>query len=132
MSPNPTPLAGGCFCGNIRYVISGTPRKATLCHCVDCRRAAGAPAVAWFSVERFGFSLTQGTPKRFRSSDHATRGFCADCGTPLIFEEDRSDELDITTATLDDPNRVPPIDHAWATSRVAWDYLSPDIPVRPG
>ena len=130
MSQTPEALTGGCFCGRIRYVVTAAPRSATLCHCVDCRRVAGAPAVAWFSVARFGFSLTQGTPKRHRSSDHATRGFCADCGTPLIFEEDGSAEIDISTATLDDPNRVPPVDHSWATSRIAWDYLSPAIPVR--
>ena len=130
MSQTPDTLTGGCFCGRIRYAVTAVPRKATLCHCVDCRRVAGAPAVAWFSVEQAGFRFTDGIPKRFRSSDRATRGFCPECGTPLMFEQDGSDEIDVPTATLDDPNRVPPADHSWARSRVVWDQLSPDIPVR--
>lgn len=123
-------LTGGCFCGRIRYAVTATPRKATLCHCADCRRIAGAPAVAWFSVDRSGFRVTGGTPKRFRSSDRAARSFCPDCGTPFLFEEDGSHEIDVSTATLDDPNQVPPVDHSWAQSLVVWDHLSPDIPVR--
>ena len=37
-------LAGGCMCGAVRYEADGAPFHATLCHCVDCRRAGGAPA----------------------------------------------------------------------------------------
>jgi hypothetical protein len=93
-----------------------------------CRRASGAPFVAWFSVPRSQLRLS-GEPRRFRSSDKATRGFCPDCGTALTFELDgAADEIDITTASLDDPNRVPPADHIYASSRIAWIKLADALP----
>ena len=125
------PFAGGCSCGGIRYEASGTPFSETLCHCADCRRAAGAPAVAWFTVRPAQFRIMGGQPKTFRSSPKVTRGFCPDCGTQLTFaSDDLPDEIDVTTATLDEPDRLPPKDHCYAASRVAWDHLSPRIPVR--
>src|SRR3712207_5083812 len=113
-------LTGGCFCGYVRYEAGGAPYNATLCHCTTCRRACGAPVVAWFSVPRTQFRLT-GEPRRFRSSNRAMRSFCPECGTALTFELDgAADEIDITTASLDDPSRVPPTDHTYAGSRIRW------------
>ena len=42
-------LEGGCLCGAVRYRISGSPLSSVNCHCESCRRASGAPAVAWIS-----------------------------------------------------------------------------------
>ena len=41
---------GGCLCGAIRYRITGAPVEALYCHCRMCRRAHGAPVVAWFET----------------------------------------------------------------------------------
>src|SRR4051812_47536370 len=105
-------LKGGCFCGEIRYEAAARPFNETSCHCSICRRTAGAPFVAWFSVPRTGFRLLQGAPARFRSSAHGTRSFCPRCGTPLTFEDDDfPQEIDVTTSSLDDAESVPPKDH---------------------
>ena len=101
-------LKGGCFCGAIRYEARGTPFHETNCHCSICRRTTGAPFVAWFSVPRSDFQFAQGTPARFRSSANGTRTFCPHCGTQLTFEHDDASELDVTTCSLDDPERLPP------------------------
>ena len=45
-------LTGGWVCGAVRYEADGAPFHATLCHCVDGRRASGAPGLAWFSARR--------------------------------------------------------------------------------
>ncbi len=122
---------GGCFCGTVRYEARGKPFHETLCHCSDCRRAAGAPNVAWFSVLRAAFRFTAGEPKLFRSSTRAIRRFCPDCGTQLTFEADAlPDELDITIASLDEPNDVPPHDHTRVGSRLAWDVIADGLPAR--
>ena len=122
-------LAGGCLCGAIRYETEAAPFHETICHCDDCRRAVGAASVAWFSVPRERFHVTVGTPASYRSSQHVTRRFCAACGTSLTFEEDGHLELDVTTASLDDAERVPPKDHTFARSRLSWDIVCDDLPV---
>ena len=114
-------LQGGCYCGAVRYVVEGDVFNGTLCHCSDCRRIAGAPAVAWFSVRKEAMRFTKGNPATFRSSEHVLRGFCAACGTTLTYQDDlHPDDIDITTASLDDPEAAPPRDHTFAVERLRW------------
>ena len=124
-----TPLRGRCLCGAIRYEVTGEPYDATLCHCSLCRRASGAPLVAWFSVSADEFRLLDGEPASFRSSEHATRTFCSRCGTPLTFRSDRTpDEVDVTTCSLEDPELVPPADHTQVATRLAWLKVADGLP----
>ena len=76
---------GGCQCGAIRYAMFAAP-KAGLCHCRMCQKAVGGPFLAWAMVPVEAFAWTRGQPAEFRSSSAATRGFCARCGTPLLFQ----------------------------------------------
>lgn len=114
-------LQGGCFCGAIRYETEGEPFHATLCHCSMCRRASGAPAVAWFSVPRGALRIVSGSPVWHRSSTKAERGFCPLCGTALFFRSNvLLDEIDITIASLDDPALVPPRDQIYTATKIPW------------
>jgi hypothetical protein len=114
-------IEGGCFCGDIRYRVSGPVSHETCCHCSQCRRSSGAPFVAWFSVRRPALQLTSGTPTEIQSSDHGTRSFCSRCGTALLFRSSHfPDELDVTICSLDSPEQVPPIDHTQTRSRLSW------------
>jgi hypothetical protein len=121
-------LQGGCHCGQVRYEAGGTPYHLTLCHCTDCRRTTGAPAVAWFSVPASRFRLVQGSPTQYRSSASAWRTFCGACGTPLTYQRDGSDEIDITTCSLDDPEALPPEDQTFARSRLRWMHELDTLP----
>ncbi|MFB9288933.1 GFA family protein [Pseudoduganella plicata] len=109
--------------------MTGTPFNSTLCHCTMCRRATGAPAVAWFSVRSSEFRFVAGRPASFGSSPGITRRFCGDCGTQLTFEDERwPDELDITTASLNDPEAIPPGDHTFMQSHLRWLALADGLP----
>ena len=79
---------GGCLCGALRYRATGEARFSTLCHCASCRRAAGAPAVAWVTFAEGSFAFTRGEPVQFRSSPPVVRSFCGRCGTPLSYRHD--------------------------------------------
>jgi hypothetical protein len=122
-------LKGGCLCGGIRYEAGGAPFHLTNCHCSICRRSTGAPFVAWFSVPRSEFRFVQGGPTRFRSTSKGTRSFCPLCGTQLTFEhDDAAAEIDVTTCSLDDPERLPPADHTRTSSKLSWVRLSDSLP----
>jgi hypothetical protein len=125
-------LMGGCLCGQIRYEAGGKPFHATVCHCAMCRRAAGAPMVAWFSVPRAEYRIVRGEPARFAWSERVIRSFCSRCGTSLTFETaEYPDEIDITTASLDDPEAVPPRDHTRTATQLRWVQLGDDLPAYP-
>lgn len=115
------PCEGGCLCGAVRYRLEGEVEDRAYCHCRTCQRQSGAPVVAWFALAPANFRYVKGAPKKYRASDRATREFCGDCGTYLLFrEDDPAASLGINTATLDDPARVPPAFHIWHESRIAW------------
>ena len=122
-------LQGGCMCGAVRYEASGEPFNVTLCHCVDCRRASGAPALAWFSVRRDELRWTRGNPARNASSPGVERTFCNHCGTQLAWQGAASpDEIGVTIGSLDDPNAIAPADHMFASQQVRWLCLADSLP----
>jgi hypothetical protein len=57
------------------------------------------------------------------------RTFCSTCGTPLTYQHASfPDELDVSTASLDDPSAFPPADHIWTSEQVAWLQLGDGLP----
>jgi hypothetical protein len=126
-------LTGGCFCGAIRYEITAPAQDATICHCVDCRRAAGAPIVAWFTVARDALRIVRGEPAGYASNPAVLRQFCSTCGTQLTWRHDGSpDHVDVSTGSLDAPEQVPPLDHTWTSQRLAWLRINDELPQYPG
>jgi len=115
-------LTGGCYCGAIRYQAGGRPIERALCHCSICRATTGAPAVAWFTVDRAAFRYTAGAPALFASSPQAERSFCPKCGTQLTFvhQDYGGERIDVTTASLDDAEAAPPVEQIWTRSRLSW------------
>jgi hypothetical protein len=110
----------------VRYRFTATPSSSANCHCRSCRRASGAPVVAWITVRRAELTLLSGTPGVFHSSPGVTRQFCGRCGTQLTYESGRHpDTIDITTASLDDPEAYPPAAEVWLEHRLGWQPTSP-------
>lgn len=126
-------LAGGRLCGAVRYRTDEAPFNETICHCRSCRLAAGAAAVAWFTVPTPSLRFVAGKPSHYRSSAQATRGFCGSCGTALTYQhDDLLGEIDLTIATLDEPETLAPRDHTQAGEALAWNKPADGLPVYPG
>ena len=113
---------GGCHCGAVRYTVSGEPQHVALCHCSDCRKSAGAPAVAWAAFAEGEFNLLQGELTTFNSSGSTMRSFCPKCGTGIAYRN--ADMLpgivDIQAATLDDPDALPVQAQIQTAERLGW------------
>lgn len=113
---------GHCHCGAIRFTVSGAPENVALCHCDDCRRAAGAPMVAWAGFADAQLEVVQGTPKVRNSSGEAMRSFCADCGTGLFYRNQAflPGKVEVQVAAFEHPEAFPPEGHIQAAERLAW------------
>jgi hypothetical protein len=123
------PLEGGCLCGAVRYRISAEPIDAGYCHCRLCQRSTGAPVVSWLNMASEAFAWTRGEPAVYRSSPEAERLFCPICGTQMAFRVIAEPHLlDVTLASLDDPEVVRPDHHIWTASRIAWFDTRDDLP----
>lgn len=124
---------GHCHCGAIRFSVSGAPENVALCHCDDCRRAAGAPMVAWAGFEETQLTLLQGTPKVRNSSGTAMRSFCGDCGTGLFYRNEPilPGKVEVQVAAFDDPAAFPPEGHIQAAERLPWMEHAHALPAYP-
>ena len=112
---------GGCLCSAIRFRISGEPIFSSICHCATCRRASAAPTVGWLTFDRGQVEILSGNPRTYRSSQSVVRQFCGTCGSQLSYESvERPATIDITTASLDNPNLFPPTLEVWLEHRVSW------------
>jgi hypothetical protein len=119
-------IEGGCLCGAVRYRLGAAPSLSASCHCRSCRRASGAPVVAWSTVPRSQFTILSGIPAVFHSSPGVTRQFCSHCGTGLTYETERHpDTIDVTSASLDHPDAHPPTADVWLEDKLSWQPTSP-------
>lgn len=135
MTKQHIPVTGGCRCGAIRYESVKAPADGGYCHCEDCRRAWGGLFSAWVLFNRSDFQFTQGEPKYYRSteSDFTQRGFCGECGTPLIHTYDGTSYFVLPIGTLDYPNEWPlSIDgwtgHVFVDSKIEWYDIADSLP----
>jgi hypothetical protein len=72
-------------------------------------------------------AFTKGEPRAFRSSPDVERTFCGDCGTTLTYRRDSRNLVDVTLATLDDPELLAPTKETWCQDRVSWNRLNDDL-----
>lgn len=121
---------GGCHCGAVRYEVAGEPQHVALCHCSDCRKSSGAPMVAWAAFTEDQFKLVEGEPVTFNSSGSAMRSFCPKCGSGLYYRnaEFLPGIVDVQSATLDDPEALPPGAHIQTAERLGWMETAHSLP----
>jgi hypothetical protein len=110
-------------------VLKSRPFALIDCHCIDCRRSAGAPYVTWGSVPREDLVLTKGGPRKIAHANRI-RSFAACCGTHLFFEDTKdSDTIDVTIASLDDPTPFAPQKAIWLEDKLPWVTLDESLPM---
>lgn len=114
--------SGQCLCGAIKYVLTGAPNIVALCHCRDCQRSAGAPMVSWAMFPESALTIIQGQPKTINSSGTAMRSFCSECGSGLFYRNETflPGIVDVQSATLDDPDALPPGVQIQTAERLGW------------
>lgn len=120
-------IEGGCLCGLVRYHLLVAPEDLCDCHCVDCRRAGGAPYVTWGSVPKDQLRILSGEVKSVAFAGR-NRSFAGCCGTPLFFDEGAaSGSIDVTIASLDDPTPFAPERAIWIEDRLPWVVIDPGL-----
>ena len=114
---------GQCHCGAVTYTIAAgvTPVHHALCHCTDCRRSSGAPAIGWalFAADEVSIS---GEVTAYQSSEHVRRHFCPKCGTGLFYTHDTLfvGQIDVQSATLDNPDAFALGGQIQMAERIGW------------
>ncbi|MBA5779379.1 GFA family protein [Stappia sp. F7233] len=94
-----------------------------------CQKAFGNYFAPLVSVPAGGFTWTRGMPRRFQSSNHVARGFCADCGTPLTYEAP-NDDVAIAIGAFDHPEEIAPVIQFGTEGRMPYFQALAALPER--
>ena len=124
-------ITGGCLCGEVRYEITAPALSSGYCHCRICQKFSGSTMSAYTAFPAASVRFTGAEPKYFTSSPIARRGFCAVCGSSLVYHMTRPHEaahLVIFTTSLDNPQDYAPAAHNGMESRVSWFEILDDLP----
>lgn len=87
-------FVGGCFCGAVRFSVSGPVVVTQTCHCSICRQLHGTSfgvAAACFGADKFEVTAGEDHLGEFMSPRNFSRMFCRDCGTRVFMKFDKAD-----------------------------------------
>ena len=120
---------GSCLCGDIRFEVSADLQLIEYCHCESCRRAVGAPVMAWAGVSPHSFEIVEGKLRRYVSSPGVERTFCGRCGASMTqLAEEFPDLIYVSISAFDDATSIVPEIHIWRSERLPWFDTSDDSP----
>jgi len=104
---------GGCSCGAVRFELRGEPTVVGLCHCLECRKATGAVAMAYADWPREAFTL------RGEAREYVGRSFCSTCGSRLFHLQ--AHRVEVLLGALDEgPSDLQPTREGWIIRREPW------------
>jgi hypothetical protein len=95
------------------------------CYCRDCQRSGGTALASVMVMPKDNVKLLKGEARYFDvvadSGKKVSRGFCANCGSPLFTRlESFPGVLGIKAASLDDPNQFRPGMNVFTSSAPKW------------
>jgi hypothetical protein len=114
----------------VRFEIDLPVKWCAHCHCHLCRRAHGAAFVTWFGVADEAFRLVAGEEQLrwYHSTAAAERGFCATCGSTMLFRSSRwAGEMHVALACVEGAIDRPPTAHVFWDRHVDWVELGDDL-----
>jgi hypothetical protein len=84
--------------------------------------------VTWCSAPSEAIELLSGELRKVSYADRL-RSFASCCGTPLFIQDEVGAEwIDVTVASLDDPEISPPEAAIWTEDKLPWVTLDPSRP----
>ncbi|KAH8821351.1 DUF636 domain protein [Xylogone sp. PMI_703] len=107
---HPKSISGGCLCGSIRYTIDLSdkyqwPIGSATCQCTMCRKWTASLVSQFLIIQPAQISPPLNSLlayKEFNSSPRCYRGFCGNCGSPLIWRSDDKAHMDLYIGTIDE------------------------------
>jgi hypothetical protein len=116
-----------CVCGAVKIEIDFPARCAWHDHSAAARQAHGAAYATYVASWRSRFRVTDGKTKIRCFKDKTTgarRSFCSRCGTPIIYERDRSPHMvNIPRALFKTPTGREARYHMGIEDMPEWAYL---------
>ena len=125
--------SGGCLCGAVKFEFDKPNLiSAHHCHCIDCQKSTGS-GKATVLVLPFNAIKMEGELKFHTtttiSGRNMNRGFCRECGSPVLsFIEEMPEVKFVKAGSLDDSSWLKIDSNFFSSSAHAWSPIDEDIP----
>ena len=117
-------ITGRCYCGATTIRATQMPQTIAYCHCIDCRRATGAPVAAFAAFDETAVTFTPDEGRKVVANPGVMRTFCATCGSPLAGRYAYlPGQVYIAVGVLDQANDLAPQLHAHESQRLTWLHI---------
>jgi hypothetical protein len=131
MKFKPRKVTGGCLCGEVRYEAEVFLENGYICHCTVCRRSTGQPAEITVMIKAGSLRYLNKEPKYYVSSTDGKRGFCANCGSRIVWQALRSGDdwlTNLCVGTLDQAEEARMTRHIFADTQLPWYRVCEELP----
>ena len=93
---------GECFCGAVRFEVSGEPEGTGYCHCQSCRSWSAGPVNAFTLWKLDAVRITAGAEnvRSFQKTPLSERHYCGRCGGHLMNKHAPLGMIDVFAAKL--------------------------------
>jgi hypothetical protein len=94
--------SGSCFCGAVRFTVSGQPVAMGYCHCESCRHWSAGPVNAFSLWKPEAIRVTKGAENigTYNKSPRSSRKWCKTCGGHLFTEHPAWGLTDVYAAVI--------------------------------
>jgi hypothetical protein len=93
---------GSCFCGAVRFTVSGAPAAMGYCHCESCRRWSAAPVNGFTLWAPSALKVTRGADQigSFAKNPGSQRKWCRKCGGHVFTDHPALGLVDVYAAVI--------------------------------
>ena len=124
---------GQCHCGKITYKLNREKViSAHHCHCTDCQKITGSGKATIVFIPTKSLKITNNYKVYSVIGNDGTnvhRGFCPNCGSPVIsYVTEQPDLRFIKAGSLDDSSWINIESSFWSISANKWDPVNENIP----
>jgi hypothetical protein len=100
---------GACFCGTVKFEVSGEPVAMGYCHCTSCRHWSAGPVNAFSLWKPDALKVTEGAAQigTYNKTPISFRKWCKTCGGHLFTDHPTMGLVDIYAAMLPQLNFEP-------------------------
>ena len=101
--------SGSCFCGEVKFEVTGEPVAMGYCHCSSCRHWSAGPVNAFTLWQPNALKVTQGEANvgTYNKTSVSFRKWCTKCGGHFFTEHPPMGLIDIYAAAIPDLKFTP-------------------------
>ena len=91
-----------CFCGEVKFEVTGQPVAMGYCHCESCRQWSAGPVHAFTLWQPDALRVTQGAGKvgTYNKTPKSYRKWCTKCGGHLYTDHPLWGVVDVYAALI--------------------------------